>query len=75
MWSAREFQAKSSYPYVALHTRLVHDLVDVICGHTRLRSARCNVEHFATQPADLAHALLLLLIQDGDLIPVDEDLL
>lgn len=53
----------------------MHDLVNVVCGNTRPRLAGCNVQHFASQPADLAHALLLLLVQNGNLVPVDKDLL
>ena len=50
----------------------MHDLVDVIRRHPRLDLSRRKVQHFPRQPADLAHALLLFLGEDLDLIPAYE---
>lgn len=62
-------------PYVALHTSIVDDLVNVVGGYTRLRCRRGNVQNLTRQSAHLAHAILLLLGEDSNLVPVDEDLL
>jgi len=51
------------------------DLIDVISCDARLCLTRRNVQHFSRQPAHLAHAFLLLLVQNGNLVPVDEYLL
>lgn len=56
--------------HVALDTLLVHDPVDLIGGDARSDSRRRNVENLSCQPADLAHTLLRLLVQDIDLVPV-----
>lgn len=47
----------------------MYDLVYVVSCYTRLRRGGCNVKHFAPQPADLAHAILLLLGENPDPIP------
>lgn len=52
--------------YLALHTSLVDDLIDVIRGHARLQLAGCNIQNLASQAADSPHALLLFFIQDLD---------
>jgi hypothetical protein len=62
-------------PYVALHASIVDDLVNVVGGDTRLRRRRRNVQNLTRQSAHLAHAILLLLGEDSNLVPVDEDLL
>lgn len=61
--------------HVSFYARLVHDLVNVVGRHARHRRSGCNVEHFSGQPAHLAHSLLLLLCQHGNLVPRREDLL
>lgn len=53
----------------------MHDLIDIIRRNTRLQRPRRNVQHLARQPTHLAHALLLLLVEDGDVVPADELLL
>jgi hypothetical protein len=67
--------SQSTCAYVALHTRLVHNLVDVVRSDTRFRRTRRDVQYFSPQPTHLAHAFYLLLVQDRNFVPVDKDLL
>jgi hypothetical protein len=53
----------------------VHQLIDVVGRNAGFCRPRRNVQHFTRQPTDLAHALLLLLVQHRDLVPVDKYLL
>jgi hypothetical protein len=47
----------------------VHNLVEMVGGDARADLAGGGVEHFARQAAHFAHGLLLLLVEDGDLVP------
>lgn len=58
--------------YVALQTSLVYYLINVVCRYTRLCFPRSNVQHLSRKPTDLAHALNLLRIQHGNLIPANK---
>lgn len=53
---------------LSLHAGVVDDLVDVVGRDARNRCRRRNVEDFSGHAADLAHAGLLLLVQDLDLL-------
>jgi len=53
----------------------VDNLVDVIRCDARFRGSRRDVQHLPSQPAHLAHAFLLLLVQDGNLVSVGKNLL
>jgi hypothetical protein len=53
----------------------MYNLVNVVGRDARLCLTRRDVQHFSSQSAHLAHAFLLLLGQDGDLVPVDKHLL
>jgi hypothetical protein len=53
----------------------MNDLVYVVGSHTRPHFLRRNIEHLSCQPTDLAHSILLLLVQDRNLIPPYEYLL
>lgn len=53
----------------------MHDFVDVVRSHTRFHLSGSNVQYFAAQLADLAHSILLRLVEDRDLITSDERLL
>jgi hypothetical protein len=55
--------------YIALNTSLVDHLVDMVRRSTRLHLPRSNIQDLARQTADLAHPILLLLIQDRDVVP------
>lgn len=61
-------------PYIALNSGFVDDFVNVVSRNARLRSSACNVQNLASVPTYFAHRILLLLVQDGDLIPVDKHL-
>ena len=65
----------ASITYVALNTGVVNDLVDVVGGHARLSLTGCNIKNLACQSADLAHALLLFLCENLDLVPSSKHLL
>lgn len=51
------------------------DLINVVGSDSRLEGGSGDVEDFTSQAADFAHALLLCLVQDRDLVPADKDLL
>ena len=51
------------------------NLVDVVGCYTRLCRRCRNVQNLTRQSAHLAHAILLLLGENGNLVPVDKDLL
>jgi len=53
----------------------MYELVDVVSGDTRHCGSSCNVQNLAPVPTHLAHRILLLLVQNRDLIPVDKHLL
>ena len=61
--------------YVSFQTSLVDNLVDIIRRHARLRGSRSNIQDLSRKPAHLAHALNLLRIEDGNLVPPDKLLL
>lgn len=54
--------------YIPLNASIVDDLIKVLCGHARLETSGGNIENFSPQSTDLAHAILLLLVQDGDVV-------
>lgn len=72
---ARGSCERDSIPYVALHAGIVDDLVNVVGCYTRLRRCSRNVQNLTRQPAHLAHAILLLLGENSNLVPVHKDLL
>jgi hypothetical protein len=53
----------------------VDNLVNVVGGNARLGFASCDIENLACQSADLAHTLLLLLCENLDPVPSNEDLI
>jgi hypothetical protein len=61
--------------HVSLNTSIVNDLVDVVGSNTRHGGASGNVQDLACQSADLAHTFLLGLVENGDLVLADKDLL
>ena len=69
------FIPRTALAYLALHARLVHDLVDVVGCDTGLCGRSGDVQNLTRQPAHLAHAVLLLFCEDSNLVPVDKDLL
>ena len=52
----------------------MNDLVDVVGGHARLSLTGRNIKNLACQSADLAHAFLLFLCENLDLVPSGEHL-
>lgn len=50
------------------------NLVDGVGGDSGLEGCCCEVEDFSCKTADLAHTLLLSLVEDGDLVPAHKDL-
>lgn len=50
------------------------DLVEVVCGDTWPDLSRNDVEHLASQPADLAHGILAGLVENVKLVAVKEAL-
>jgi len=64
-----------SESYVSFNTSIVNDLVDVVGSDAWLSGASGNVQNLACQSADLAHAFLLGLVENGDLVLANEDLL
>ena len=63
------------HAYISFYARLVHHLVNMVRRRARLGFPGGNVEHLPRQPAHLAHAILLRLIEDGDLVAADKALL
>jgi len=61
--------------HISFYTSIVYYLINVVCSDTRLCSCGGEVENFTSETADFAHALLLSLVKDGDLVPSDKDLL
>lgn len=53
----------------------MHNVVDVVGRHSGLSGSGGNVEDFTGEAADLAHALLLRLVEDRNLVPANKDLL
>lgn len=62
------------HSHVSFNASFVHDLVNVVGRHTRLSSSGSKIQDFTGESADFAHALLLSLVEDGDLVPANEDL-
>lgn len=62
----------SEVTYIALHARIVHNLVDLVGGDSRLCGTRRDIEHFASQPTHFSHAFLFLLGENLDLVATDE---
>lgn len=58
--------------HVALDTLLVYYPVDLVGRDAGSDRSSSNVEDLSRQPADLAHRILCLLVEDLDLVPVDE---
>lgn len=54
--------------YFARHTGFVDDFVDVVGGDAGLDFAGRDIEDFARESADFAHAFLFLLVQHLDLV-------
>jgi hypothetical protein len=52
----------------------MHDFVDVIGRHAWPNFPRSNIEDFASKPADLTHASLLILVQNFDLVSLNDHL-
>ena len=69
------FTPRTAQTYVALHARLVHNLVDVVGCYAGLCGRSGNVQDLTRQSAHFAHAVLLLLCENSNLVPVDKDLL
>lgn len=61
--------------HLSLQTRLVHDLVNVVGGDSRLNLPSRNIQHFASEATHLAHALLFLLVQNLDSVATNKNLL
>jgi hypothetical protein len=59
-------------PHVSLNAGLVHNIVNLVRRDARPNGSRCDVQHLSRQPAHLAHAVLGLGIQLGDLVGPDE---
>ena len=53
----------------------MNDFVNIISSDSRFGFPRSNVQHLSGEPANLAHSLLFLLIQDLDPVPSNENLL
>lgn len=60
--------------YITLHAGVVDDFVDVVGSNTRLSFTGCDIEHLASQSADLAHTFLLLLCENLNPVPSNENL-
>lgn len=60
------------HAHVALDTLVVYDSVDLVGSDARSDRSSSDVENLSGQPADLAHRILRLLVEDFDLVPVDE---
>ena len=58
--------------YIAFNACLVAYLVQVVCGDAGLQLGSHYIQHFSSQSADLAHALLRLGIQNLEFVPVDQ---
>ena len=59
-------------PYVSLYASFVHYLIDMIRGDTWLNLSCSDIENFSCKSADLAHTILLLLIQYSDRVAACE---
>lgn len=70
MWLGQD----KSFSYFAFHTSIVNNLVNVIGRHTRLRRSCGDIQNLTRQSAHFAHARLLLLIENSDLVPVHKHL-
>lgn len=66
------WQLQSLGTYVTLDASLVHNLVDLVGRHTRLRGSGGNIKDLSRKLAGLAHSLLGLLVEDLDLVSVRE---
>lgn len=70
-----QYDGCRSESHISFDTRIVNDLVDVIGSDAGLSGASGNVQNLSCQSADLTHAFLLGLVEDGDLVLANEDLL
>lgn len=70
---SKEHSGEASH--ISFYASLVDDFVNVVGSDSRLEGGSGDVEDFTSQAADLAHALLLCLVQDRDLVTADKDLL
>lgn len=50
-----------------IYTRLMHNRINLVSGHARLRSRSRNIEYLSRQPTNLPHGLALRRTQDRDL--------
>jgi hypothetical protein len=62
-------------PYISLNSSLVHNLIEIVGCYARPDLAGGRIEDFAGQAAHLAHGVLLLLVENGNLVSVGVDLL
>jgi hypothetical protein len=60
--------------YVSLDGGFMADLIEIVRRDTRLQRRSRDVEYLTCEPADGAHRLLGLLVQDVDLRPVQAQL-
>lgn len=60
--------SRRSVTHISFYACLVYHLVYVVCSHSRNSSPSRNIKNFSRQPADLPHALLLLLVENGDIV-------
>ena len=54
--------------YIPLDAGIVDNLIKMLCGHARPDLSGGKIEDFSPQSTDFAHAILLLLVQNGDIV-------
>lgn len=61
--------------HISFYACFVDDFVNRVSGDAGLQGSGGNVEDLTGEAADLAHAFLLGLVEDGDLVAANKDLL
>lgn len=61
--------------YITLYASLVYDLIDVVGRNTRLQFAGSSIQDLTRQAANLAHAFLLFLVKNSDVVTTNDLLL
>ena len=73
--SRRIEKSEGTVSYITLYTRLVDNLIDVVGCDTRLQFTSSSIQDLASQAANFAHAFLLLLVENGNVMATNDLLL
>lgn len=68
-------KSEGTVSYITLYTRFVDNLIDVVGCDTRLQFTSSSIQDLASQAANFAHAFLLLLVEDGNVMATNNLLL